>query len=56
MTNDTTVSVTTVAGSMTVVAVFAATTLGLDVPAAVASAVSVLFTAGLGLVLPRTSK
>lgn len=56
MSNDTTVSVAAAGGAFAVVAVFIATTLGLDVPAAVAAAVATLFTAGLGLVLPRTAK
>ena len=53
MSNDTTVSVSAVGGALGVIAVFVATTLGLDVPAPVGASVAVVFTALLGTVLPR---
>ena len=56
MSNDTTVSVSAVGGAFAVVAVFIANKLGAGVTAEVAAAAAVIFTAAIGLVLPRTSK
>lgn len=56
MSNNTTVSVSALAGSLVTIMVFVALRLGLEIPADVASALTVLVGSALGLVLPRAAK